>query len=64
VTNPYKSVSITLDPSWADELPECFECGHRISWDDVCAVPTSQFEDDPPTGAAFIHKFGCSAGKA
>lgn len=50
-------VEIELDPSWADEMLDCWRCSYPITdWSDVIAVPTSTFEGDVPTGAAFVHR--------
>jgi hypothetical protein len=50
-------VTIELDPSWADEIMDCYVCGYPIGdWRDVVAIPAGAIEDDPPTMAALIHR--------
>ena len=50
-------MSLELDPSVAEWLPECRRCGEQLtSWDEAVGVPIARRADDEPFAIGVFHR--------
>jgi len=50
---------VQVDPSWADTLPPCVECGRDVPWPEALLMPCSNVPDGEVTTVGIVHRFGC-----
>jgi hypothetical protein len=51
---------VQVDPSWADALPVCVECGKEVPWADALLMPCSTTSpDDEADTMGVVHRRGC-----
>lgn len=50
---------VQVDPSWADLLPVCVECGKDVPWADALLMPCSRVSDGDVDSLGIVHRRGC-----